>query len=301
MERPPQRSNGHAPARNGTQGHAPNPNGAQPGKPPVLVNGTVLRGLSIGEQPTLLRRPAPGGVRPAARAEPVTPGQLGRPGDDPGSERAYRAGFADGEAAQRAAQEASLEGSRRAAVEQALEDGTRRGLEEGREAGRAEVQREAAAGRDAVAARLRQLDAILDALAPALGERLGAADEDMIALCHEVVCKILGDALQGPEGVGALVRQAIQAATAGAQRIGQLAIHVHPRDLAALEADPALAAWVRQRGTGGGVRWVGDEGVVAGGCVIQSAEGSLDARLETQWRALRHLLAGRTPASKGAR
>jgi flagellar assembly protein FliH len=266
------------------------------------TGGAVLRGVLLDPQPLVLRRPgstphqtagrpasaaqyAESAHAPAdARASPMQPEAV------PAYQEGFRAGLAQGEAAHQARDLGLIEASQRMGFE-----GWQRGLEDGRQAGRAAVERDARAGVEATAARLAQLDRLLAALPVELGRRLDESEDDMVALCHAVVCRILGDELVTRDGVGHLVRQAIrESAPSGfGGGHGQLAIHVHPRDRAALESEPSLAAWLRQHASAGAVQWVSDEHVELGGCVVRSADGALDARLETQLATLRGLLADR--------
>jgi flagellar assembly protein FliH len=166
--------------------------------------------------------------------------------------------------------------------EQGREEGLRAGLEQARLAAQQEAQeanQAHVAAKHAGVERLARLDALLSALPAELDRRLEQAEEEMLGLCFEAVARIVGGAAANPAGVRAIVRQAVteakceQAAT----------IHVHPRDLAFLQADEELAAWL---GTNRRVRWRGDERIEPGGCLVSAPGGGLDARLETQMARL---------------
>jgi flagellar assembly protein FliH len=258
----------------------------------------VLRDVRVEDRPYVLVRPGSagraGGASPAG-GSPIAKEPAVNPYDE-----GYRAGRRAGEAAVTAKYEATLESGYRSAFEQGLAEGRQQGLTEGREAGRQAVERDSRAGREEMSGRLAQLEKLLAALPAEMERRLASAEDEMVALCHGVVCRLLGDALVTREGVAQRVRQALHEAGghAGHGRGGarQVAVHLHPRDLAALEQDAALAAWMRQEGSAqGGVRWVADERVGPGGCMVCSAEGNLDARLETQMAALRQLLLRQDP------
>jgi flagellar assembly protein FliH len=300
---------------------------------PLRSGGAVLRNVAVNHEPRALRRPA---VPPVAHVQ-THPAQQGHPherasrregdqGDASGRhgegvtaaavqqeaasyQEGYRAGYSEAEAAQRTARESALENGYRAGLEQGLQEGREQGLAEGREAGRQVVEREARGAQEATAARLAQLDQLLSALPAEISHRLASAEEDMVALCHAIVCRILGDQLLTREGVAHCVRQAVREACPGsglsAPGPGFVAIHVHPRDLESMQGDGQLAAWLRQGATSSSasaVHWVADERVQLGGCLVRSTEGSLDARLETQMAALRDLLsqAQSADASGGA-
>lgn len=271
-------------------------------------SGTVFRNVVLDPHPRVLGRPTAPPVQPvrtaqngAATADVSSshlPSPHGAPSPMPGTpekvrtfDEGYRAGLADAEVAQRAKTQDEVHAIQRRAFEQGQEEGRQRGLADGQVAGRQLVEREAHAAQEAVAARIAQLDRLLTSLPAELVRRLEVVEDDMVALCHAAVCRILGEELVTPEGVVHQVRQAIRETGASALgRVhGQIAIHVHPRDLATLEADAALAAWLRQHASAGAVHWVADERVKLGGCLVRSAEGSLDARLETQLAALHRL------------
>jgi flagellar assembly protein FliH len=208
-----------------------------------------------------------------------------------------------GEAAMRDKYEATLENGYRDAFDQGMVDGRQQGLTEGREVGRQAVEREARTAREERAARLAQLDRLLVAFPAEMERRLASAEEEMVALCHGVICRLLGEALVTREGVAHRVRQALRDAYghAGNGRSGtmQVAVHLNPRDLADLERDETVGAWMRlEASTRGVVGWVADAQVDPGGCVVRSGDGNLDARLETQMRALRQLLLRRDPGGE---
>lgn len=78
-----------------------------------------------------------------------------------------------------------------------------------------------------------------------------------------------------------IARQALEAARA---RAGAVSLRVHPDDWAAIEtARPALAARLAKAVE---LRVIPDAAVGRHGCVVESAAGRLDARLDTQLAAL---------------
>ncbi|HEX7637350.1 MAG TPA: FliH/SctL family protein, partial [Burkholderiaceae bacterium] len=177
-----------------------------------------------------------------------------------------------------------------------FEEGLRQGLAEGRAAGEAEVQRRLAHAQEQAFARLQRLDGLQAAwaqqLAGQLAARLAAAEDDMIGLCHAVVCRILGDNLATRAGVAQSVRMAIEEwlrASEQQSRAEGVVVQVHPADLDAMKADDVLARWLVQQGMKG-VQWQAHEDVRLGGCIVRGDEGDLDARLETQLGILRDQL-----------
>jgi flagellar assembly protein FliH len=167
--------------------------------------------------------------------------------------------------------------------------------------------RQAQATQRAAEARAEQLDQWLAALRIHVREdlamRLAEAEEDMIAIVHAAICRLLGQKAIEPASVSAAVREAIeQCCGVGAEGspADLMAVRVHPDDLNALQSDSPLMEWLVQTGARG-VRWLPDPRVELGGCIVQGAQGGLDARLETQLGTLREvLLSGRIARDEGA-
>jgi flagellar assembly protein FliH len=287
--------------------------------------GSVLRGVALDGEARTLKRPgsstaagasanatAPGlatatGSAKGAHFAPTgslplgtPPSSLSRQADGPGENAAdaYAEGLKQGR----------LEGQRqgreegfRVGYEDGLKQGRQDGLAEGRTAGEQDVKRQSLAASEAVSKRIEYLDQLLSSLPAQLNEkivaRIAAAEDDMVAMCHAVICRMLGDHALEPEVVAHSVRHAIElcCGTSGAHAAlsGLLAVHVHPRDFDVLQADDALSAWLAQQGAQHGMKslpWVADEKVRPGGCVVRSTQGDLDARLETKLAALNEIL-----------
>ncbi|MET3448225.1 FliH/SctL family protein [Ralstonia sp. 1138] len=253
----------------------------------------VLRDISVQEVPRLLTRrrhtATPGdslaaGLRsvPHSGSERPAPGALAH---TPTYESGWQAGHHEGELLGR-------EEGYRAGLQSGREEGYQQGLKEGRADGLHEAH---VAARQAVEAPLRQLDQLLSALPGEMRKRLHESEEEMAALCFEVICRIVGDAVASPQTVREVIRRAVQ--QLGSQLV---AVHVHPADLEDLQADTELNTWLARQSTQGGlpVQWVADDSVELGGCVLRSPRGNLDARLETQLAAVRDVIAGRHALSR---
>ncbi|WP_373851511.1 FliH/SctL family protein, partial [Delftia acidovorans] len=119
---------------------------------------------------------------------------------------------------------------------------------------------------------------------------LQAAEEDMLSLVFEAVCRITGEQAVSRDGARAMLQRTVQAWHGRRP----LSVHVHPDDLDALQSDAQLrqmlsaSGFTAERQT---LRWVADPEVQLGGCLLRSEEGALDARLEVQLQALRASLA----------
>lgn len=189
-----------------------------------------------------------------------------------GHEEGLARGLAEGR--ERAAQEA-----RQAAAQ--AEQKVARELDERAERSTQELRQQ---GQAAVEARVQALDSLIAGLSPQIDARLSAAEDDMLALCFETVCRVLGEAAMQPE----LVRAQLAHAASNLRNRRLIAVHLHPDNLAALQRAPAATTSALPGGDD--VQWIASSDVALGGCILQSPEGGLDARFETQLHALRDLL-----------
>jgi flagellar assembly protein FliH len=259
--------------------------------------GAVLRGVPLHTQPHALARPTRistsslGACQPADQAA----GDVGA-GEKGAQAAAYAAGhaqgLAEGRAAGRAAAEAADRGALQQTVEEACSKAVLQGRLEGLAAGRGEAEAEAERARlqidQAMAERLERVDRVLRSVAEEAERHLLDAEDDLVALGHEALCRVLGAQAVQPASIRSMVSHVL---AQHGQR-AQLAVHVHPDDFAALtHEDPAAAVppW----------RWVADDAVQLGGVVLRSPEGSLDARLETQMAALGSALVAARRERKG--
>ncbi|USX18342.1 FliH/SctL family protein [Oxalobacteraceae bacterium OTU3REALA1] len=246
-------------------------------------HGAVLREVTLTARPHVLRRPAAqgradgaGGGAGAARAPDAVVGAAPATPVAPDAREQYRLGHAQGVIDGRLAE-------REAAAAAATDAGYQQGLRQGLLQGRADAEK---AARAEVAQRVAALDTLLRALPAQLDARLDDAEDDQIALCYEVVCRVAGADAATPEGLGRLVRQA--ATRLRAQRA--LTLQLHPQDVAMLRDDPDGAAWLRDDAWPDGIELVADNRVAVGGAIVRGRHGSLDARLETQFGLLKDML-----------
>jgi flagellar assembly protein FliH len=220
--------------------------------------------------------------------------------------------------------------ARQRAVEAGYREGWQTGYDEGRQAGHKEAMGSAAVERQheraAVQAQSRdsrrQLEAVLKTLRTQGDLFLAACENDMVALCFEALCQILGRSTVDP----AMVRRQIVAAVTATGSVRPLEVRLHPMDLQLLVEgmevsdgrekqideqtvnDEGAAATSRMtsaqagkhRADGcstpaaraflDGVTLVADHTLLMGGCVIDGSQGGLDARLDLQLARLRDLL-----------
>lgn len=218
----------------------------------------VLRGMDIESAPFLLLRQAP------VSAPSSTPGTSPHETE---SQRGYEAG-----------------------VQRGYVDGLRRGEEEGRREACAAFKAEAEpALQKAIADATAALQATETHLAAVVASVQGtecarrlAAEDEMVALCYETICAIVGKRAIRP----ATVRTHLEHIVSLSSHAGGLALHVHPEDALLMQAIQSAAAPTGQSA----VRWVADPEVTLGGCRVVQRGGGLDLRLETVLEQCKELL-----------
>jgi flagellar assembly protein FliH len=206
----------------------------------------VLRGLRLEGAPLRLGR-ARAGMAPAAGQQSLV--------EEAAQEQALR------EAHAQAMREGHEEGMRCGRAE-GLREGRMQAAEEVRQSvqrGVAEAQAEWKAGHERVHRIAQHAHA-------ALADLLWGAQDEMVALCFETLCRIVGRSAIQPEFVRAQVAHCL--AQHGAPAVE---LHVHPQDAELLQRGSAAAP---------AVRVIGDPAVALGGCILQAASGALDARLD---------------------
>jgi flagellar assembly protein FliH len=160
------------------------------------------------------------------------------------------------------------------------------GYAEGLRKGKAEAQ----ASLQAQAGRLL---ALATTLAETRSELIAATEDDLIELVFAAVTRIIGGQALSRECIVGMAQQAI----AERDLHGKLTLLLHPQDHALIHA--AIAASDNDADgealpDGPQVDWKADRTVTLGGCVIETAAGTLDARLDTQLKLLStHLLSVR--------
>jgi flagellar assembly protein FliH len=151
---------------------------------------------------------------------------------------------------------------------QAFDDGYRDGLAAGTEEGRAMLAVQAEALREAARA-----------VCEAAARALEAQEDALVEVAFAAACRLVGDVALTREGARGAVRQALREL----QARERLVLRVPPLAYRQLTEDPGFAAALRD---GQGTEIVADERLGEAGCVIESAGGTLDARLEVQLQQL---------------
>ncbi|HXT94971.1 MAG TPA: FliH/SctL family protein [Polyangia bacterium] len=114
-----------------------------------------------------------------------------------------------------------------------------------------------------------------------------AAEPLALAVAARMAEKIVGRAVAlAPETMAEIAGEALAACRPGS---GAVRVRVHPDDLPAVETRRAA---LTARAPAAALELVADEAVGRHGCVIETPQGRLDARLETQLAALERALLG---------
>jgi flagellar assembly protein FliH len=174
---------------------------------------------------------------------------------------------------------------------QGREEGLRAGYEEGMRQGsaKAAAQNEAAV-KEAVARAVapvqeqeRRLAQLVQSLASVMGDLVSSAEDEMVALCYETICRVIGHkALQPPA-----VRDQVAHLLSSFSAAESVVLHLHPQDAALLETlDGTSEGELRGRS----IRWVADPEIRIGGAIVQGSTGALDARLETMLASVKTTL-----------
>ena len=172
-------------------------------------------------------------------------------------------------------------------LEKREKDSFDRGLREGRTQGIQET--EAKAREDAQAAVDRQLsllEELVKELNQARGKVLAKAQEDILKLAMVIAARITHNEVRESDVIANNVREAINMA-AGQQRIK---IRLHPSDVAAI--DSCKESLVKTVSSLERIEIVEDGEIIPGGCVVETGDGSVDARLDRQMEEIRKVLLG---------
>jgi flagellar assembly protein FliH len=165
------------------------------------------------------------------------------------------------------------------------EEGFRIGREEGLAAAEKEsllsVQHAIAAAKATLNKQEQQLLQLMQSIPEKIAACLASAEDDMVALVHESVCRIAGKLAISSDGV----RQIVQQAMAQLSASEEIVVRLHPSDYQLLSESMKTSPLPGREPS-----CLADNQVSAGGCMIDHPQGTLDARLGTQLRQFTDLL-----------
>jgi flagellar assembly protein FliH len=133
--------------------------------------------------------------------------------------------------------------------------------------------------------RLDALDKLIESLKKEFAGEITGLEDVIVSIAFEAVCKIVGEAMYDTDGVLAVVRMVM----GKVKDQEKLVLHVSPLDYNLLYQNREK---LFAEGQGIKHELVSDDRVALGGCLIETAGGTIDGRLEIQMQQLRETLIG---------
>lgn len=243
----------------------------------------VVRNVAMTELPHALVRPraVANSGRLTAHSGPLTAPTPAHPSaQDPEPSVDAHALHAAQEQRVRDAVAQALKQAGAAAFEQARREGLRQGLQEAEQAAAQLLAQRQTQDQAELQGELDHLKRLIAQAGKEVGHIIEAAQDELIAIAFEAVCRILGQQGVSTASVQSMVRHVMQDYT------GSLALcaHLHPEDVQHLQnlSDHG--------GTPDHVRWIADPHIALGGLVLRSGAGEIDARLETVLEGFKNTL-----------
>jgi type III secretion protein L len=110
-------------------------------------------------------------------------------------------------------------------------------------------------------------------------------EPELIRLAVRVAEKIIGEELRSrPETIVSIARECLRSV----RHEHSLTLRINPKETG--EVQRSLGSLVEAAGSGRRIQVVADAAVPWGGCIVESAAGAIDARLETQLKCLEEIL-----------
>lgn len=133
------------------------------------------------------------------------------------------------------------------------------------------------------AGKLHGLVSVVEALQGAREDVFRTMEDDIVALAFEAIVRILGPA----PITRLIVEQMVRELFASGDYQDPITVRVSSEDYELLVAEPAIVELEDRRAA---IKLVEDARLKLGGCIIETARGALDARIETQLERLRSAL-----------
>lgn len=131
-------------------------------------------------------------------------------------------------------------------------------------------------------ARKQQLTDLIESITSTVNLGIESAEEEIIEIVFESVCKIIGDQMKNSECVISVTREVIK----HSQDRLEMVLRVSTKDFELLKKNRSLVS----AGVNNRIEIVVDEHVRYGGCIVETAAGRIDGRLEQQLNNLLQLL-----------
>jgi flagellar assembly protein FliH len=132
--------------------------------------------------------------------------------------------------------------------------------------------------------KLQSVQEVLHALSTELQKLVLQAEDSIVETVYAAVVRIIGDQLIEPEGIVALVKHV----SAQLVRPENFIVRLAPEDYELITAGSGRISLSQDESAK--LKVVPDTRIELGGCILESATGSLDARLEVQLQRLKDVL-----------
>ncbi len=142
------------------------------------------------------------------------------------------------------------------------------------------------AAKEALQNQIERLKNVAQQLLQSKNQLIDEAQDMMVEIVFTALCKIIGDNSSNRD----ILMQVVRDCVGETRSPNQVHIRLHPDDLALLQEGGEAGGAGSVLGLDPQLRFSADTSIVLGGCIVDSAQGSLDARLETQLTKLRDTL-----------
>jgi flagellar assembly protein FliH len=173
------------------------------------------------------------------------------------------------------------------AAEDLLSESRERGYREGQARARQELEAQRGQAASELARQAAEVEQVLDGLRSARADLLEQSGDMLVEIVHAAICRLLGE----HGATRAAIEAVVQAALRDARDGEQLRVRVHPQDFDLLRS--------LYGGADSRIGLQSDMAVELGGCLVDTAHGTLDARLELQLQNLRKALMAARHARSG--
>ncbi|HEX7647932.1 MAG TPA: FliH/SctL family protein [Noviherbaspirillum sp.] len=186
--------------------------------------------------------------------------------------------------------EAALRLKYEEARDKALLEVRERAIQAEREAYEAGFKKGEEDARHAAGQQFERLEKLIGSLGAARQQVIDESQDSIVEIAFSALCRIVGDAAMTREVVIGMARQAI----ARCRDREPITIHLNPQDCALLQQADLSSVTFEDR-----ITLERDPSIRLGGCIIDGATGTLDARLEVQLERLRETLVAARHAADG--
>ena len=176
--------------------------------------------------------------------------------------------------------ESMLEKREKDAYERGSNDGHARGFREGEEKASDEA-------RDTVEKRVRSLEGLLSELNELRNRILTESQEDIVKLAMVIASKIVHQEVKESDATVNNVREAISMASDK----HSIRVRLNPADVNVI--DSYKTTFLETIKNLKHIEIVEDDEIIPGGCIVETPDGSVDARLDRQMEEIRKVLLGR--------